>query len=100
MFFEGLKDYLKLELCNDLDDYKAYLVYLYPHVVQCKIGDKTYAPAMKAFLDDNGQRIPMEQWDIARVYEMSYGFNGETITEKKMNEKMRRIDERRRQYEV
>lgn len=95
MFFEGLKDYLKLELCNDLYDYTAYLVYLYPHVVQCKIDGKTYAPAMKAFLDAERQLIPMEEWDIAQVYEMAYGFNGETITEKKIEEKKRRINERR-----
>lgn len=95
MFFEGLKNYLKTELGNDLLDYKAYLIYLYPHIVQCTIDGITYAPAMKAFRDDEGKVLPMHEWDIEKVYKMAYGFNGETITEKKIAEKRKRVEERR-----
>ena len=52
-------------------------------------------PAMKAFRDDEGKVLPMHEWDIEKVYKMAYGFNGETITEKKIAEKRKRVEERR-----
>lgn len=89
MFFEGLKKYLIIELCNDLDHYREYLVYLYPQIVQTKIDGKVYAPARRAFVDiDNSNKIPsMNEWDIERVIRMGFGFNGLSITEKRMQEK-------------
>lgn len=90
MFFEGLKDYLKVELCNDMEHYREYLVYLYPHIVQTTIEGKTYAPAKKAFeVEENGNKyIPIiNEWDFEKVIDMCFGFNGLSITEKRMNEK-------------
>ena len=76
MFFEGLKNYLKLSWAMIFLIIKFYLVYLYPHIVQCTIDGITYAPAMKAFRDDEGKVLPMHEWDIEKVYKMAYGFNG------------------------
>lgn len=89
MFFEGLKDYLIIELCNDLKHYREYLVYLYPQIVQSKIEGKVYAPARKAFAtNEKVDSIPrMNEWDIGKVIQMGFGFNGRSITEKRMQEK-------------
>ena len=50
---------------------------------------------MKAFRDDEGKVLQMDEWDIEKVYKMAYGFNGETITEKKIAEKRKKVEERR-----
>lgn len=89
MFFEGLRNYLMIELCNNLNYYREYLVYLYPQIVQTKIDGKVYAPARKAFADkENGKNVPkMNEWDMDKVIRMGFGFNGLSITEKRMEEK-------------
>lgn len=83
MFFVGLKNYLKTELCSGIDEYQKYIVYLYPHIVQTKIDGKTYAPAMKAFIN----QTPMNKWEMDKVIKMAFGFNGKPITSKRLQEK-------------
>lgn len=89
MFFEGLKEYLKVELCNNLEHYREYVVYLYPQIVQTTIDGKVFAPAKKAFIteDEDNKFLKMNEWDIDLVIRMCFGFNGMDITEKRMNEK-------------
>lgn len=89
MFFDGLKNYLTIELCNNLDFYREYLVYLYPQIVQTTIDGKVYAPARRAFANkENGKDVPkMNEWDLDKVIRMGFGFNGLKITEKRMEEK-------------
>lgn len=88
IFFEGLRHYLITELCNELNDYRKYLVYIYPYTVQTKIEGKTYAPASKAFaIKGDEDNIPvMNQWNLKRVIDMGFGFNGLGLTAKRVEE--------------
>ncbi len=86
MFFEGLKNYLKLDLCNNLDYYMEYLVYVYPYIVQTKVKDVTYMPASKFFVKD-GIIPALNEWDIQKIIFMSFGFNGQAITQERMKSK-------------
>lgn len=88
MFFEGLKNYIKLDLCNNLDYYREYLVYVYPYIVQTKVKDVTYMPASKFFALEDGTTIPpVNIWNMHDVIRMSFGFNGQAITQERMKSK-------------
>lgn len=87
MFFEGLKDYIKLDLCNELDNYREYLVYIYPYVVQTKVRGVTYMPASKYFAEVKGFIPPVNAWNIHKVIRMSFGFNGKAITSERLKSK-------------
>ena len=87
MFFEGLRNYIKQDLCNDLDNYREYLVYIYPYVVQTKVRGVTYMPASKYFAEAKGFIPPVNAWDIHKVIRMSFGFNGKAITPERMKSK-------------
>ena len=74
MIFEGLKEYLRIELNRDMELFSAYLVYLYPYIVQTKVDGVVYRPASKLF--KKGKEIlPMEEWDYNLIYSMCEGFN-------------------------
>ena len=83
MFFEGVKQYITIELCSGVKYYREYIVFLYPHIVQTTI-DKAYVPASKYFkLSDNA--IPkMSEWDINKVIDMSFGFCGKPVTNERI----------------
>ena len=56
---------------------------LFIYIVQTKIDGKTYAPAMKAFIN----QTPMNKWEMDKVIKMAFGFNGKPITSKRLQEK-------------
>lgn len=87
MFFERLKNYLKIEFCNKINNYREYLVYVYPYIVQTTVDNITYMPAFKFFYEDDGIISSLNTWDIDKVIRMTFGFNGEAITPERMESK-------------
>lgn len=90
MFFKGLKNYLSVELCNEMKFYDEYLVYLYPQIVQTTLDGKTYAPASVAFTkfqNNKGSIPPLNEWDLKKVIKMAFGFNGLKLTEERKKER-------------
>ena len=83
LFFEGMEKYIKEQLCNDIKNYRKYIVYLYPNIVQTTINGKTYIP-MASYFD--GKK--MNEWDIHELFIACLGLNSLAITQD-------RIDDRR-----
>lgn len=44
-----MEKYIKGQLCNDIKNYRKYIVYLYPNIVQTTINGKTYIPMASYF---------------------------------------------------
>lgn len=83
MFFEGFKQYISVELCSGIKYYREYIVYLYPHIVQTTV-KKAYVPAAKLFAKSNGTIQKMSEWNIDQVINMSLGFCGRPLDDKRI----------------
>ena len=75
IFFDGLKWYLSKGLCKDLKDYRYFLVVLYLHTVQSKVGSETYRPLDKMYSD-----IEIEKWPKELLFLTCLGLNSRPIT--------------------
>lgn len=82
MFFDGMEKYMKGQLCNDLNNYRKYLVYLYPHIVQAKVKDITYVPMSRYFKNQE-----MELWDMNALFIACLGLNSLAVTLERIQEK-------------
>lgn len=75
MFFDGLKCYLSKCLRRELPDYRSFLVVLYLHTVQSKVGSETYRPLDKMYNDSE-----IEKWPMELLFLTCLGLNSQPIT--------------------
>ena len=75
MFFDGLKIYLSKCLCRELPEYRNFIVVLYLHTVQSKVGHETYRPLDKMYSDKE-----IEKWPMELLFLTCLGLNSQPIT--------------------
>lgn len=79
MFFEGLQAYLSKCLCRELPEYRSFIVVLYLHTVQSKVGSETYRPLDKMYSDKE-----IAKWSMELLLLTCLGLNSQPITESRV----------------
>lgn len=76
IFFDGLKCYLSKCLRRKLPDYRSFLVVIYLHTVQSKVGSVVYRPLDKMYNDSE-----IEKWPMELLFMTCLGLNSQPITD-------------------